>query len=182
LLFPSPTLQREWSRKDELNLHLTVAETVERLPVSGVRGLVRLKAHSWAEGRFLLMLVMKLRCIVSHLSGLYNTKSICVNGGIDKYNDATRKFDQTVSINGAIVSTLSTSEFPFYYTYHCNILLIIILGSGQAQGWGTAVECQADACKGTAAAHGKSTSRKKAIGQMLRPSRISRYHNYPECG
>ncbi|CAP92998.1 Pc16g03280 [Penicillium rubens Wisconsin 54-1255] len=29
-------------------------------------------------------------------------------------------------------------------TMHC---------SGQAQGWGTAVECQDDACKGTAAAH-----------------------------
>ncbi|OQD63108.1 hypothetical protein PENPOL_c010G05399 [Penicillium polonicum] len=51
-----------------------------------------------------------------------------------KYNDDTSKFDQTVSINGEVVSTLSTS-------------------SGQAQGWGTAVECQDDACKSTAAAH-----------------------------
>lgn len=29
------------------------------------------------------------------------------------------------------------------------------LGSGQAQCWGTAVECQDDACKSTAAAHGE---------------------------
>ncbi|KAJ5318862.1 hypothetical protein MYU51_012699 [Penicillium brevicompactum] len=51
-----------------------------------------------------------------------------------KYNDDTSKFDQTVSINGEVVSTLSTT-------------------SGHAQGYGTAVECQAEACKGTAAAH-----------------------------
>ncbi|KAI9931989.1 hypothetical protein ASPWEDRAFT_171883 [Aspergillus wentii DTO 134E9] len=51
-----------------------------------------------------------------------------------EYNDSTSKYDQTVSINGEVVSTLSTS-------------------SGHAQGWGTAVECQDDACKSTAAAH-----------------------------
>ncbi|GAT22943.1 similar to An03g01670 [Aspergillus luchuensis] len=51
-----------------------------------------------------------------------------------KYNDSTGKYDQTVSINGEVVSTLSTS-------------------SGQAQGWGTAVECQDDACQSTAGAH-----------------------------
>ena len=28
-------------------------------------------------------------------------------------------------------------------------------GSGNAEGWGTAVECQVDACTGTVAAHGK---------------------------
>ncbi|KAL3479595.1 hypothetical protein BJX99DRAFT_221906 [Aspergillus californicus] len=50
------------------------------------------------------------------------------------YNDSTGEYDQTVSINGEVVSTLSTS-------------------SGQAQGWGTAVECQDDACKSTVAAH-----------------------------
>ncbi|KAI0431095.1 hypothetical protein F5Y09DRAFT_305918 [Xylaria sp. FL1042] len=50
------------------------------------------------------------------------------------YNDSTGKYDQTVAINGEIVSTLSTS-------------------SGQAQGWGTAVECQEDACTGTVASH-----------------------------
>ncbi|KAI1289045.1 hypothetical protein F5Y03DRAFT_378562 [Xylaria venustula] len=50
------------------------------------------------------------------------------------YNDSTGKYDQTVSINGAVVSSLSTS-------------------SGEAQGWGTAVECQEDACDGTVAAH-----------------------------
>ncbi|KAI1362715.1 hypothetical protein F5Y08DRAFT_311245 [Xylaria arbuscula] len=50
------------------------------------------------------------------------------------YNDGTGKYDQTVSINGQVVSTLSTS-------------------SGNAEGWGTAVECQVDACTGTVAAH-----------------------------
>ncbi|PYH92420.1 hypothetical protein BO71DRAFT_383640 [Aspergillus ellipticus CBS 707.79] len=51
-----------------------------------------------------------------------------------KYNDSTEKYDQTVSINGEVVSTLSTS-------------------SGQAQGFGTAVECQDNACDATAPAH-----------------------------
>ncbi|KAK5797978.1 hypothetical protein VI817_004269 [Penicillium citrinum] len=51
-----------------------------------------------------------------------------------KYNDDTGKYDQTVFINGESVSTLSTN-------------------SGQAQGWGTAVECQDDACQSTTAAH-----------------------------
>ncbi|GAB7354929.1 hypothetical protein MBLNU459_g5553t1 [Dothideomycetes sp. NU459] len=51
-----------------------------------------------------------------------------------KYNDSTSKTDQTVSINGDLVSTLSTS-------------------SGHAQGWGTAVECQDDACSSTVPAH-----------------------------
>ncbi|KAI0484041.1 hypothetical protein GGR56DRAFT_668639 [Xylariaceae sp. FL0804] len=50
------------------------------------------------------------------------------------YNDSTGEYDQTVSINGQVVSTLSTS-------------------SGEAQGWGTAVECQDDACTSTVAAH-----------------------------
>ena len=44
-----------------------------------------------------------------------------------KYNDSTEKYDQTVSLNGAVVSKLSTT-------------------SGHAQGWGTAVECQSAAC------------------------------------
>ncbi|KAG8630369.1 hypothetical protein KVT40_001988 [Elsinoe batatas] len=50
-----------------------------------------------------------------------------------KYNDSTLKYDQTVSLNGAVVSRLSTT-------------------SGKALGWGTAVECQSSAC-GTAPAH-----------------------------
>ncbi|KAF2222729.1 hypothetical protein BDZ85DRAFT_131409 [Elsinoe ampelina] len=50
-----------------------------------------------------------------------------------KYNDSTRKYDQTVSLNGAVVSRLSTT-------------------SGKALGWGTSVECQSSAC-GTAPAH-----------------------------
>ncbi|KAF5857155.1 hypothetical protein ETB97_006204 [Aspergillus alliaceus] len=52
----------------------------------------------------------------------------------DKYNDSTGKYDQTVAINGKVVSSLSTS-------------------SGQAQGWGTAVEAQDNASKSTVAAH-----------------------------
>ncbi|KAF7118662.1 hypothetical protein CNMCM5793_008200 [Aspergillus hiratsukae] len=51
-----------------------------------------------------------------------------------KYNDSTGNYDQSVAINGEVVSTLSTN-------------------SGQAQGWGTAVECQDDACYSTTAAH-----------------------------
>ncbi|GAB1197899.1 hypothetical protein APSETT444_007204 [Aspergillus pseudonomiae] len=47
---------------------------------------------------------------------------------------ATGKYDQTVSINGEVISSLSTS-------------------SGQAQGWGTAVEAQDNASKSTVAAH-----------------------------
>lgn len=35
---------------------------------------------------------------------------------------------------------------------------MLVLGSGQAQGWGTAVECQDDACQSTTAAHGKLPS------------------------
>ncbi|KAI1084175.1 hypothetical protein F5B20DRAFT_523938 [Whalleya microplaca] len=50
------------------------------------------------------------------------------------YNDSTGEYDQSVAINGEVVSTLSTS-------------------SGNAEGWGTAVECQVDACTGTVAAH-----------------------------
>ena len=31
----------------------------------------------------------------------------------DKYNDATAQFDQTVSVNDAVVSTLSTSKTSY---------------------------------------------------------------------
>lgn len=60
-------------------------------------------------------------------------RPLCVLTLLDKYNDATAKYDQTVSLNGKVVSKLSTD-------------------SGKAQGWGTAVECQSAAC-GTAPAH-----------------------------
>ncbi|KAF4555678.1 Hypothetical protein D9617_2g056410 [Elsinoe fawcettii] len=50
-----------------------------------------------------------------------------------KYNDSTQQYDQTVSLDGKVVSKISTT-------------------SGKAQGWGTAVECQQSAC-GTAPAH-----------------------------
>ncbi|KAL5390230.1 hypothetical protein DPSP01_001801 [Paraphaeosphaeria sporulosa] len=51
----------------------------------------------------------------------------------DKYNDATANFDQTVSVNGVKVSTLSTK-------------------SGYGAGWGTAMECQQANC-GTVPEH-----------------------------
>ncbi|KAF7712532.1 Uncharacterized protein PECH_003071 [Penicillium ucsense] len=51
-----------------------------------------------------------------------------------KYNDRTGNYDQTVAINGVVVSTLSSND-------------------GHAQGWGTAVECQEKACKSNVPAH-----------------------------
>ncbi|KAH8770988.1 hypothetical protein F5883DRAFT_666459 [Diaporthe sp. PMI_573] len=50
-----------------------------------------------------------------------------------KFEDASGNYTQTVSINGEVVSTLSTS-------------------SGHAQGWGSSVECAAEDC-GTVPAH-----------------------------
>lgn len=46
------------------------------------------------------------------------------HASLDKYNDATKQIDQTVSINGAVVSTLSTI-------------------SGVGAGWGTGKLTQA---------------------------------------
>ena len=51
----------------------------------------------------------------------------------DKFDDSTGNYTQYVSVNGVQVHTLSTSD-------------------GQAQGWGSAVECAADDC-GTVPAH-----------------------------
>ncbi|POS73279.1 hypothetical protein DHEL01_v208325 [Diaporthe helianthi] len=50
-----------------------------------------------------------------------------------KFDDASGNYTQTVSVNGEVVSTLSTS-------------------SGRAQGWGSCVECAAEDC-GTVPAH-----------------------------
>ncbi|TQN64392.1 hypothetical protein CSHISOI_11105 [Colletotrichum shisoi] len=50
-----------------------------------------------------------------------------------KFDDASQNYTQTVSINNKVVSTLSTE-------------------SGEAQGWGSAVECAAEDC-GTIGAH-----------------------------
>ncbi|KAK6088131.1 hypothetical protein SCUP234_01197 [Seiridium cupressi] len=55
-----------------------------------------------------------------------------------KYNDSTQKYDQTVSVNGVVVSSISTRSS---------------LASGEAAGFGTAVECQDDACDSTVGAH-----------------------------
>lgn len=52
---------------------------------------------------------------------------------VDKFDDSTGNYTQTVLVNGNQVSTLSTS-------------------SGHAQGWGSAVECAAEDC-GTVPAH-----------------------------
>jgi hypothetical protein len=54
---------------------------------------------------------------------------------IDKFDDASGNYTQTVSVNGKTVSTLSTSD-------------------GHAQGWGSSVECAEDNC-GTVGAHSK---------------------------
>jgi hypothetical protein len=69
----------------------------------------------------------------------------------DKYNDSTKKYDQTVYVNGAVVSTLSTGKLSIVSQFPCTQLRHIA-ASGVAQGWGTAAECQAAAC-GTYAAH-----------------------------
>ncbi|WYZ33901.1 hypothetical protein EsH8_I_000177 [Colletotrichum jinshuiense] len=50
-----------------------------------------------------------------------------------KFDDATGNYTQTVSINDKVVATLSTKD-------------------GEAQGWGSAVECAAEDC-GTVGAH-----------------------------
>ncbi|KAF3771302.1 hypothetical protein M406DRAFT_245797 [Cryphonectria parasitica EP155] len=50
-----------------------------------------------------------------------------------QYDSSTGNYTQTVSLNGAVVSTLSTSD-------------------GYAEGWGSAVECAATNC-GTVPAH-----------------------------
>ncbi|CAG9937410.1 unnamed protein product [Clonostachys rosea f. rosea IK726] len=64
---------------------------------------------------------------------LRHTEQILVTVLHMTYNDATSKFDQTVSVNGNVVSTLSTA-------------------SGHGAGWGTAMECQQVNC-GTVPLH-----------------------------
>lgn len=54
---------------------------------------------------------------------------------VDKYDDASKNYTQTVIVNGAQSATLATSD-------------------GVAQGWGSAVECAATNC-GTVPAHCK---------------------------
>ncbi|KAK0653893.1 hypothetical protein DIS24_g5571 [Lasiodiplodia hormozganensis] len=65
-----------------------------------------------------------------------DAKPMSANQGVTinyKYDEASGNYTQTVSIEGQVVSTLSTA-------------------SGKAQGWGTAVECQ-DECSGIVNAH-----------------------------
>ena len=59
---------------------------------------------------------------------------------IDKYNDSTQKYDQDVSVDGKVVSTVSSSQ------------------GHHAMGWGTALECTTKPC-GTVPAHGEFTPR-----------------------
>ena len=72
----------------------------------------------------------------------------------DKYNDATAKYDQTVSINGSPISTLSTGTYIALYLSTNSMLTNIRypIDSGHALGWGTAIECQVEAC-GTVPQH-----------------------------
>ena len=70
---------------------------------------------------------------------------------VDKYNDSTKKYDQTVSLDGKVVSRLSTSKRSVFSTIP-KPHLTPTADSGVAQGWGTAAECQAAAC-GTYATH-----------------------------
>lgn len=51
----------------------------------------------------------------------------------DEYSDTTGNYTQTVYLNGAVISTLSTSD-------------------GKAEGWGSAIECADESC-GTVPAH-----------------------------
>ncbi|PBK59181.1 hypothetical protein ARMSODRAFT_923109, partial [Armillaria solidipes] len=51
-----------------------------------------------------------------------------------KYNESTESYTQKVTVNGEVISTITTSD-------------------GKAIGWGTAVECQDDACNGTSTTH-----------------------------
>ncbi|KXH61969.1 hypothetical protein CSAL01_00975 [Colletotrichum salicis] len=55
-----------------------------------------------------------------------------------KFDDASQNYTQTVSINDKVVATLSTKD-------------------GEAQGWGSAVECAAEDC-GTVGAHSLPTA------------------------
>lgn len=77
---------------------------------------------------------------------------------IDVYNDATAEYDQAVTIAGEVVTTYSSSkslssEHP-HFLRAC--LLTMSSESGYAEGWGTACECQTEACKGSVNAHSKS--------------------------
>jgi hypothetical protein len=54
----------------------------------------------------------------------------------DKYDESSGNTTQTLTVDGQVVSTYSSN-------------------SGKAIGWGTAVECQDDACDGTVNAHSK---------------------------
>jgi hypothetical protein len=81
--------------------------------------------------------------------------SNCTKSTADVYNDATQQYDQSVAIDGTVVSTLSTGKF-LHNPWRCKGL--IVAASGHAEGWGTAVECQDAACVGKVDAHGKFSS------------------------
>jgi hypothetical protein len=58
---------------------------------------------------------------------------LCSSQWVDQYVTSTGNYTQTVYLNGMVVSTLSTSD-------------------GEAEGWGSAVECASNNC-GTVPAH-----------------------------
>lgn len=66
-------------------------------------------------------------------------QSAHVNIPLDKYDDTSKNYTQTVLVNGVESATLETSD-------------------GLAQGWGSAVECAATNC-GTVPAHCKYLSK-----------------------
>lgn len=74
-----------------------------------------------------------MHCKIQPLTRFLNWKT---QSSIDKFDDASGNYTQTVQVNGKTVSTLSTSD-------------------GHAQGWGSAVECAKDNC-GTVGAHCKT--------------------------
>lgn len=70
----------------------------------------------------------------------------------DKYDDSTKQYDQTVSLDGKVVSRISTGKLICESQPSPNKADTSLPDSGVAQGWGTATECQAAAC-GSYAAH-----------------------------
>lgn len=76
-------------------------------------------------------------CAYTALQGADYCHQPAFTSPTDLYSASTGNYTQTVSVNGNVVSTLSTSD-------------------GYAQGWGSAVECAASNC-GTVPAHRTSS-------------------------
>lgn len=76
---------------------------------SGVPGRVLWRGHSLVVESFLRILVMSLLCIVC--ASLISSVDVSSTNWalLDKYNNSTGQYDQSVSMDGKIVSRLSTS-------------------------------------------------------------------------